>query len=254
MRIFRTNAPWRGLTVVARGVRNALTRRVFTLIELLVVIAIVAILASLLLPALKKAREKGKQIVCLSNLKQAGVSMSAYAGDYDGFAPLRYDGSAVYKYWSEALQKLGYAGNGTIFHCPSYPPYDNSFSRSQTYGAFDVIYLTSGKIYYGNAAYFDGHYPLFKLKDPSSQQLIGDSAVPQTAVDPSGKIVHQCWSMTGRYNNRPDLGHIHARHFDAADLLLGDLHVEPVKANDIRSANGVVKASCFNQYGVYLGY
>src|SRR5262249_14660549 len=59
----------------------------FTLIELLVVIAIIAILAAILFPVFAAAREKARQAMCTSNLKQLGLGLLQYAGDYDECPP-----------------------------------------------------------------------------------------------------------------------------------------------------------------------
>lgn len=95
----------------------------FTLVELLVVVAIIAILASMLMPALSRAREAGRRAVCASNLRQVGMSLQMYADESDGHFPnvqamdchggtLMFRGNAMFPEYLTDLR---------VLLCPSHP-------------------------------------------------------------------------------------------------------------------------------------
>lgn len=98
-------------TMAANG-RN----RAFTLIELLVVIAIIALLAAMLLPALRWAKEAGKSAVCKSNLRQMGIALTLYGDDYNHFPYIINDPQRLV--WFTQIGE--YLGMGSWFLCPSY--------------------------------------------------------------------------------------------------------------------------------------
>jgi prepilin-type N-terminal cleavage/methylation domain-containing protein/prepilin-type processing-associated H-X9-DG protein len=98
---------------VNTSARCGLRCSAFTLIELLVVIAIIAILASMLLPALSRAKEAGKRISCVNDLRQLNMSLRMYADDNNGYYPPR----ANMLRWPEQLRD-GYH-NLSVLRCPS---------------------------------------------------------------------------------------------------------------------------------------
>lgn len=109
---------------------NEKARYCFTLIELLVVIAIIAIIASMLLPALTQAREKGKASNCVSNMKQLMACSMLYRNDYNGFFEIR-------KYYSKFYNGKYLDKNSKVFVCPKdkLKPSYVATKKPLTYGA-----------------------------------------------------------------------------------------------------------------------
>lgn len=135
------------------GISHRKSLSPFTLIELLVVIAIISILAALLLPALKNAKNKAINLKCINNLKQLGSGMNSYAGDYDGYMPPAVTPGAndeKTRYWQVKLIPYVCSSNkkltcyeepgfkNTVFDCPQ--TVESPWNHSSCYKNYGINY------------------------------------------------------------------------------------------------------------------
>lgn len=197
--------------------------------ELLVTIAIIAILSSILLPALKKARDKARQITCINNLKQIGTTMMIYAQDYNGYFPVRVDLNDT-PWHKHILSYIDpdetYASENKVFVCPQFIKY-RTYAGTQAY---------SMNAYLHNLGLSPP--PVSRIKTPSIVHLVSDSdtyakgtpqypaqwfiAIPDSSyID--GTIPSGCTPGT--------------RHFDTANILFADGHVSSVNKSSLYDTN-----------------
>ncbi len=196
-------------------------RERFTLIELLVVIAIIAILASMLLPALKNARDRAKQIQCLSNLKQCGYASGAYIGDNNGLLVNYFYNGSTERAWSDFLKEDNYIQNN-ISLCPAWAP-DSYESKYLTYGArmANMPSYIKANITNYNMILAD------KVKSPSNWVQYSDSVFCDTS---SSLYKKQSYSL---YFHSVTQAKPHFRHQSSMNTCFLDGHASSLKESSL---------------------
>lgn len=209
----------------------------FTLIELLVVISIIALLISILLPALAKARESARTITCSSNLRQVGLASAMYNEDHEGYFVPLYGGVVQFggsvglgsMLWYGWLDKpyLGWDGRdgharfNTVFSCPSDPNnatqpwFDRTYKSTAANWANQSIGYS--QVFFNSSGYY--HFRIQDVKRPSGVLAFGDS---NTATQPATPGQAPVWIAYNNVNNR--VGNRHAN--EAANLVFLDGHVD----------------------------